>query len=93
MPTKALCLALGSLTHHHDLGLPSNSSAQLAAFVILLEAFGIDRRNARIHDPAFSDWDGVFLKEMGLHTPDSSQEAREQLKCTEPTIVFMPYLP
>jgi hypothetical protein len=93
MPTKALCLALGSLTHHHDLGFTVNSSAQLAAFVALLEAFGIEKSSARIHDPAFSDWDREFLKEMGLQTPDSPQEAREQLQCNEPTIVFMPYLP
>lgn len=66
---------------------------QLHAFETLLEAFGIPHESAAVHDPAFTEADEVFIRNLGYTVPVTAEEASKDLVCEEPTLVFSPFAP
>lgn len=93
-PTRAVCLALGTFARSND-GGSERAGAQLAAFVRLLDIFGIDtnKTSVKCHDPRFTGEDEAFLRSLGFDLPGSSEEAKTDLVCDEPTLLFLPFLP
>ncbi|KAL7010309.1 sensitivity to red-light reduced protein [Cystobasidiomycetes sp. EMM_F5] len=98
--SDSVCLALGHLRRHKsrdaplELGDPYKPSfCQLAAYMHLLSAFGLDVSVAKLHDPAFTKEDKAFLHGLGFMIPESPEEALLQLRFDVPTLVVMWFLP
>ena len=91
-PTRAVCLALGTFALS-DSPDAERAGAQLAAFVRLLEIFGIDKMSVKCHDPRFTSEDKAFLRSLGFGVPGSPEESKADLICNEPTLLFLPFLP
>lgn len=91
-PTRAVCLALGTFTLS-DSPDAERAGAQLAAFVRLLNGFGIDKTSVKCHDPRFTSEDIEFLCSLGFDVPGYPEESKADLICDEPTLLFLPFLP
>ena len=90
-PIRALCLGLGTLSDP-DYN-PTRSASQLTAFQAFLEVLSIPPEDVKMHDPNFSEEDKAYLTSLGYGLPKDAEEAKQDLICTVPTLVFAPYLP
>lgn len=91
LPSRALCLGLGTLTLSENRATPS--IVQLYAFQAMIAAFDIPTTKISMHDPMFTATDKKFLTSFGFSLPETAAAARAELICKESTFVFAPFLP